>query len=427
MSELDPMEKFFRENVENHNYPFDEKDWLALEAKLDREMPVKGGNFWGQALAVLFLVTIPWWPWSIDSNKHYSGAEVEQTVPGIETPVSTDASSTIATESSNPPPEVAADSAVETSTDLSSLTKSVSTSTTSATANISEANANNQHPIRESHANSTLTAKPSAVITSEPDHSTSENTDGSKLSTERIRENPLQLSYKWLDHSVAEEDMGFIPTYPYADSTSAQEGVASSISEEHIEKPTDDFQRWRPFVLYGVEYGGTQMDREPKFGYRAGLGVRYFPIKQLSVSVGANYGYIGYSSYGEEYDIDYTFPDGTSINWTDGTCLMYEIPIEARWHPTTWLNVGAGITSYFIETQYYDVYLDTYYGQHVYNAKLEDNETEWFGHLKLSAGFDIPLGRDYVEIEPFYQVPLKGIGFGNTWWKSAGVTVRYLF
>ncbi len=397
MSEHDPLEDFFRDRAESENHPFDERDWDALEARLDREIPVRGGNFWGLMLSATLLLSMPWWPWEIEGPSPY---EPTHTITNTE----------LELKSNEPVQSTPVISGVESSTEIIP-SSSVRNSITPGAPEVDYVFATATYPETISTA-----SNPTALT--------------------RTDERPLRLEYQDLRSAYSSESTEFSLTPSTVNSTGkilestfeeedSQSNVVAFEMDENEEVPR---RIWRPYLLAGLEYGGTQMNNAPQAGFRVGAGVRYFPISQLSLSGGLNYANINYSCYGTEYQTDTDLGYGLSLDWTDGYCQMVELPIEVRWHPTEWLNIGAGVRSYFITGQKYDHFIKNSQGPDI-KVPYETRETSsaFAGHLKFNAGFVVPVGRYQLELQPFYQIPLRGMGEGNVWWNSAGASVIFLF
>ncbi len=384
MSEHDPLEEFFRDRAENEIHPFNEKDWEALEARLDREMPVRGGNFWGMVLAAVLLMSIPWWPWSIEGPEPYDPSTPQiAPITTIETPQEVESKTLL---ESDEVKNVEADKTSVSESEPASTTPSISTITP-------------RTATKPSERTYTLTRADESTLMISP------------LGYRIIPEKDVNTT----------EPLGVFATpVPYA--------TSDDLVSEDVK--TDNLLRsWRPYVLTGFEYSGTQMNNAPQLGYRLGAGVRYFPIEYISIAAGVNYSRVNYSCYGDEYETDAELPYGLSLNWTDGYCEMVEFPLEVRVHPTSWLNFGAGLRSYVIVGQKYDHYLNNEFGPDVKVPYESWEATSAFaGHLKFNMGFALPIGSRYqLELQPFYQIPLRGLGAGNVRWNTAGASLTFLF
>ncbi|NVK27805.1 MAG: hypothetical protein HWE14_07160 [Flavobacteriia bacterium] len=419
MSEHDPMEDLFRDRAESYEYPFNEKDWSALEARLDREMPARGGNFWGYVLSTLLLVSIPWWPWNIENHQSAPSNKTEQIAPNQNgtpsvseaVPTMTEGEIANSTSSENDLQENATSSSIQTprntNSEVSPQTNNTTTSNLAANSNTNVTNGTNAAPMRE-------------VVQSEEKRKA---IDLLALNSKSLNRNEMTLESQLIPNEETPWTIEELILSP-VNLTSEDDGGDIVSTDDKLR----DWQVWSPYVLVGTEYGGTQMNNSPSLGFRAGAGIRYRPFEQWSASIGVNYANIGYTAYGDEYNLQYDLPVYHNLDWTDGHCYMFEFPVEVRWHPLEWLNIGTGLRSYYIQKETYDLYVKYDYGPiEKHGVTYEDPHSSLMAHWILSAGFAIPVGSDYIEINPFYQIPLKGLGHGSVWWHSAGVSMMYLF
>lgn len=443
MSKHDPMEELFRDRAEKYDYPFEEKDWEALEARLDYEMPRKGGHFMGYLLVGLLLVSLPFWPWSIDSTPSTPQNWEEQTSPIEET--NTPLTSTDDVKSETAIPAEANSEVNNTTDDKPSASDVTTTHVTSNPASQSKPQSTSTDRSNTSkHMDEiddpsipevTPTANPTLVI----------NNQTSQDEPEQNRDSPSETNGEMPSSSDSSDNVQVAGTDPIAadeyvlnnEEDSVEQGpervyisdIMERMESPGVKLPEDGRKTWNFFVLAGVETGGTQLNRLTRFGWRGGLGVRYSPLSYLSINTGVNFSQLGYTAWGDEYDLQgYQLPYGDELAWTDGSCDMIEIPLEVRYHPYSWMNIGAGIRSYYVQQEEYDLYYESRYNDdYMYNYVNKPAAFSWVSHAVFSLGFNVPVYGRQLEIQPFYQMPLKGIGYGEVEWQSYGVSVLYLF
>jgi hypothetical protein len=83
------------------------------------------------------------------------------------------------------------------------------------------------------------------------------------------------------------------------------------------------------------------------------------------------------------------------------------------------------MSSYIMKEEKYD-YLYEYPGgpPWTYNWDLKNKNKHLFSVLSLSAGYTRKLGRIFsVSAEPYFKMPLSGVGFGKVQLNSTGVIV----
>ena len=123
---------------------------------------------------------------------------------------------------------------------------------------------------------------------------------------------------------------------------------------------------------------------------------------------------------------------GWDLKNLDGTCYMWEIPINVRYNfsqneKSKWFAT-AGLSTYLMTREDYNYNYDWYYqGQSGNSNKNWDWRTPsnyWFSIINLSAGYEHRLGGiGNLRIEPYLRIPLSGLGTGQLNILSAGLNI----
>jgi len=121
-------------------------------------------------------------------------------------------------------------------------------------------------------------------------------------------------------------------------------------------------------------------------------------------------------------------PAGYTLQNVDGTCNMWEIPVNVRYNFNTssrmrWFAT-AGLSTYLMSKE-------TYTYQYEYNWTTGDSSWDihkpsqyWFSIVNLSAGFETSVGRiGKLRLEPYVRIPLSGIGTGKLPIVSGGLNI----
>lgn len=124
-----------------------------------------------------------------------------------------------------------------------------------------------------------------------------------------------------------------------------------------------------------------------------------------------------------------TYPN-TNLLTVDGTCYMWEIPINLRYNFNTsprmkWFAT-AGLSTYLMTKENY-----SYQYQYTWGGSVEDGAWNlkkpsqyWFSVVNISAGFEQRLGKiGNLRLEPYLRLPLSGIGTGRLPILSAGLNI----
>jgi hypothetical protein len=138
-----------------------------------------------------------------------------------------------------------------------------------------------------------------------------------------------------------------------------------------------------------------------------------------------------------EYFNTSKLPSGTiPYNWElknlDGTCYMWEIPINVRYNfsqneRSKWFAT-AGLSTYLMTRENYNYNYDwwtaTGSGNATKNWDWKTPSNYWFSIINLSAGYEHRLGGiGNLRIEPYLRVPLSGLGKGQLNILSAGLNI----
>jgi hypothetical protein len=151
--------------------------------------------------------------------------------------------------------------------------------------------------------------------------------------------------------------------------------------------------------------------------------------KTISIESGLAIGKKYYYSSGRFFDSANThLRNHPSIVNADGYGKITEIPLNIRFNianvKSNMFFAGIGTESYIIHEEQYSYTLDkngrTYKG----NAAYKKYSTSFFANIQLSAGVEHTMGNFCeLRIEPYYRLPIKGIGVGQLPITSVGVNV----
>jgi hypothetical protein len=113
-------------------------------------------------------------------------------------------------------------------------------------------------------------------------------------------------------------------------------------------------------------------------------------------------------------------------------CKVWDIPVNLRYSFTGNIRssffISAGISSYIMKKEIYNF---AYYNQGVYETKqriLENENKHSFCNLNLSVGYQYWLNKKWsIGFEPYFKLPLNGIGAGKVRLTSAGTLFSLTF
>ncbi len=184
-------------------------------------------------------------------------------------------------------------------------------------------------------------------------------------------------------------------------------------------------------LIFAPDLSTVKMQSIKGVGTTYGLLLGYAFNKRWSIESGVNVDRKRYYTDGEYFNTkSVNLPPYSKLTSVDGTCYMWEIPLNIRYN----FNPGAK-TSWFA-TAGFSTYLMTH-EKYTYGYKWQNNPAVWdsswnlkrpsqypFSIINLSAGFEQRLGKiGNLRVEPYVRIPLTGMGTGKLPIMSTGVNI----
>ncbi|MDO7845316.1 outer membrane beta-barrel protein [Hymenobacter sp. M29] len=167
-----------------------------------------------------------------------------------------------------------------------------------------------------------------------------------------------------------------------------------------------------------------------------GLTLEYQLTNRLRISTGLLRANKEYYARREDYDwTNYPRAQTRDITWVEGKCTVLDVPLNLRYDALVRNNArwfgAAGLSSFFMQRENYNYeYLEGGVYKPWDMPGLVNANHHLFSVLNLSAGYERSLGRHWrLQGEPYFKVPLGGVGAGKVKLTSAGVFlgVKYGF
>jgi len=174
------------------------------------------------------------------------------------------------------------------------------------------------------------------------------------------------------------------------------------------------------------------------------MSVKFQPVNKTSFNIGLLTGYKITSRFSIELGFvlahKYYYSDGKYINKNairrDNSQILKvnayndvtEIPLGLRYDIRSSKNgnffAGIGVVSYIIHKQQYS-YVYTKQGEEKEGVKNNNKAADyWFSNAQLSVGYERRVGKiGDIRVEPYYRIPLKGIGIGDLHVTSVGINL----
>jgi hypothetical protein len=140
-----------------------------------------------------------------------------------------------------------------------------------------------------------------------------------------------------------------------------------------------------------------------------------------------------YFSSGEYFDmskLSATMPASMKLLSMEGSCSVFEIPVKIKYNLRSKGNSHfystAGISSYIMTNEYNKYRSVTNGTEQNITGKYSDNARYLAAALDVSLGYESEIGSyGNIRIEPYLQIPLKGIGMGSLPVMTAGLHIGF--
>lgn len=210
----------------------------------------------------------------------------------------------------------------------------------------------------------------------------------------------------------------------------------TTFTENKNRQKTNDkeLSRWSLITSAAIDGSFVHISNIEKAAIVAGIGMNYRINKKFSLSTGF---YAGHKIYEASKD-DYEFKSNPSyynyIQFINANCLVYEIPVSVRYNfaaakKSNWYAT-VGLSSLIMKQENYDAFIQANWGSAWYSYSYSNENAHLFSTATLSLGYEIRMDKAFfLSFEPYYKLPLKGVGEGSVQLSSIGMqtSLRYNF
>lgn len=183
-------------------------------------------------------------------------------------------------------------------------------------------------------------------------------------------------------------------------------------------------------MLFSPDFTFVKFQKTQGVGTTFGAVAGYQLTKHFSIETGLLLDTKKYYTKGEYFDKSHIpYLQYAKLVSVDGNCNMFEIPLDIRYNFSSGnakqrLTAAIGTSTYLMTKEYYH-YSALSYGQ--WREGAYDNHassTHLFAVINLSAGYERQLPRGFsLRAEPYFKIPVKGIGTGNLLMTSTGINI----
>jgi hypothetical protein len=185
------------------------------------------------------------------------------------------------------------------------------------------------------------------------------------------------------------------------------------------------FSRFSLTLVASPDISAFRINEINGLGTNVGFYLEYFLNSNLSVVSGASYGNKIYrtsttNGYGGYYP--------SSNRFWDGECQVLDIPVNFRYYaisrPQDRWYLSGGVSSYFMLREQYALTTESRGQVHTQRIDISNQNRHIFGIINLSIGYERQLHHKWaLQIEPYFKLPITGIGEGEINLKSTGVWI----
>lgn len=429
--EMDNMDELIKAASESYHPVYDDKAWEKMEVLLDKHLPQKQGRKRPAIIFILLLIGATglfaiFYPWNEKENVAVLKQETKSVDKGIKNLNLKDA-----TGGSNPGAESSDQSTrflqeTRKKDTVSNLTKSFSTrynanKNSHITINSSDATRDEFRDSKKNESTENNTTKEGRDDVN-PDN---KKNDQLSLSIDAVSDKSITIIQQPLKTDSGK--INFIEVEP-------KEIFAAPLSKPataKLKKQQGGFKNNFAVTLSaGPDLSFVNFEDPGRTKVSYGVGLSYTVARKINLRSGF---YVAKKIYtaqaGDYHPPAYYWTNTADIQKINADCNVFEIPLSASYNfgqskKHNWL-VGLGLSSFLMKRETYHYYYKNMQGQPMYKSwTLSNKNNHYFSVLTISGGYQYHLNRHVSLIaEPYFKLPLQGIGFGKIKLNSGGLLI----
>lgn len=185
-------------------------------------------------------------------------------------------------------------------------------------------------------------------------------------------------------------------------------------------------------LLYATDKSSLRFESTPGKGYSWAVVLGYKFNKMLSIETGFHFEKKEYFSAGESFANKKILPATGTILWVESENKLIEIPVTLKidYLNTRKHNLFAtvGFSSYLVNREFYEYEEEINGVLHDGSVLYANKTSNLFATANLSLGYQFKAGKiGNLRIEPYVNLPLRGIGMGKEPVISRGVFLGWIY
>lgn len=434
------LDSIFREGADNQDFPFKEDAWEKMDGMLDTEVQKHNKRRWAILIFLLLSTTaIGWYAYNATTT---SKEEIKNT-PRID----------IATTNNNTIQKNVKETSTEISIDKEDLLNPENvneikdnTSNTHASKNELVGKSPDNFTTASNESNNTRTRNVIVPQNTELQITTStyeKATDYTpiNISNELVDINNTRTTDNITDKQIANVDKTKTIFNTNLISNLRLSTIATEqlpINEDYPQLPDVNTKNnhLKVGLILGQEWSSVGMMNDSKKGYKLGLELAYQFGNRFQISTGITASKKKYETQGSNYQARVErWSDAEVPQTVQGTCDVLEIPFDFTYYfkgyESSSFFVNGGLNSYLMRKEWYDYE----YGPDNTNPNLPafwntDNmkNSHFLSVTNFSIGYQRILNDNMtIQLAPYIQVPLTGIGDGQVKLYTTGLQMKMFF
>ncbi|MFZ1798279.1 MAG: hypothetical protein WAU24_00310 [Chitinophagaceae bacterium] len=189
-------------------------------------------------------------------------------------------------------------------------------------------------------------------------------------------------------------------------------------------------ERFYLAIAAGPSFSSVKQQSIPKSGYSLGMLLGYTVNKNIEIETGVLFVKKYFKANGSEFNSNIVkLPEGTSIISLDGAANITQVPLNVIYHFNSTKSsnffVSANLITNVIHSESYNYKLTGNENFDVLARSYKRGSDNLFSNLSIGVGFRENLGKDWkMSVEPYYQLPLSGIGLGDLRIQTFGINLK---
>lgn len=185
--------------------------------------------------------------------------------------------------------------------------------------------------------------------------------------------------------------------------------------------------------VFGLSFTEVKKQRLTKPGVEAGLRTGFRFAKNISLETGLIFSKKHYYSDGKYFKMDNndpSMPGGMQVLNLSGSSAIFQVPLklkfDVRKNQSKHFFATAGLSSFFLTKEKNDYLILVNGTKQQLSVTYPKTHRYFMATADISAGYQLNVHkRKSIRIEPYIQIPLRGIGVGRMPLTGAGIQIAY--